>query len=238
MNPFPQEYCLLCNKIIRTPIGWSSLFAESKERVICPECDVKLERINGERCKICSRPLQLLAEKFYHGDTCHDCIRWEEDLNWKGYLNLNVSLFLYNDFFKKVLARFKFRGDYVLTKIFSSSINEALGKMKFDMLVPIPLSAERLYERGFNQSESLIIESGHHITPLLTRIHAEKQSKKSRSERIHLAQVFQLASNIEVKGKRLVLVDDIYTTGSTLRHAAKLLKEAGAQSVQSLTLAR
>jgi competence protein ComFC len=224
--------------MICTPISWSSLFARSQEMLICPDCEMKFVKINGGRCKICSRPLQLLEEKFHHDGICHDCIRWEEDFHWKGYLDANFSLFLYNDFFKEVLARFKFRGDYVLAEIFSSSIIEALYKMNYDHLVPIPLSDERLYERGFNQSEALINVSDFSSTPLLTRIHSEKQSKKSRSERIHLAQVFQLAPDVKVKGKRLVLVDDIYTTGSTLRHAAKLLKEAGAQSVQSLTLAR
>lgn len=231
-------YCLLCHELIRTPIGWKTLFTASQELFTCSDCEVKLEKINGERCRICSRPLQLLEERFQHGDNCHDCVRWEEDLNWKGYLDANFSTFLYNDFFKEVLARYKFRGDYLLAKIFSLSMKEALCKITFDFLVPIPLSAERLYERGFNQAEALIIESGYTSTPLLTRIHSEKQSKKSRSERIHLAQVFQLAPLIDVKGKNLLLVDDIYTTGSTLRHAAKLLKEAGAQNVQSFTLAR
>jgi competence protein ComFC len=238
LNPFPQMYCLLCHEMIRLPIGWWSIFSASQELVICPDCEGKLEKINGDRCRICSRPLQLLKAQFHHGDICHDCTRWEEDVNWRGYLDANFSLFLYNDFFKEVLAQFKFRGDYLLAKIFSSSIKEALCKMNFDYLVPIPLSGQRLYERGFNQTEALIIESDYPSTPLLKRIHSEKQSKKSRSERIHLAQVFQLAPEIDVKEKRLLLVDDIYTTGSTLRHAAKLLKEAGAQSVQSFTLAR
>ncbi|WP_308167083.1 phosphoribosyltransferase family protein [Bacillus sp. ISL-40] len=69
-------------------------------------------------------------------------------------------------------------------------------------------------------------------------MHSEKQSKKSRSERIHLSQVFQVNPNVDLAGKKVILIDDIYTTGSTLRHAAKLLKVAGAASIQSLTLAR
>lgn len=69
------------------------------------------------------------------------------------------------------------------------------------------------------------------------RTHSEKQSKKSRYERIHAQQVFQVCSE-EVQGKRILLLDDIYTTGSTLRQAAKVLKSAGAIEVKSLTLAR
>jgi len=102
------------------------------------------------------------------------------------------------------------------------------------------LSQERLYERGFNQAEALILEAGFKSTTLLTRIHTEKQSKKSRTDRIHLPQVFQFDSNrsIPLEGKDVLLVDDIYTTGSTLRHAAKILLEHGAKKVDSFTLAR
>ncbi|WP_353737005.1 phosphoribosyltransferase family protein [Bacillus sp. CMF12] len=109
--------------------------------------------------------------------------------------------------------------------------------MDFDFLVPIPLSSERLYERGFNQSSALIHEAGFTVTELLSRIHSEKQSKKSRQERIHLHQVFQ-PLNVDIEDKIILLIDDIYTTGSTLYHAAKVLKAGGAESISSITLAR
>ncbi|MFL6558042.1 MAG: ComF family protein, partial [Bacillus sp. (in: firmicutes)] len=139
---------------------------------------------------------------------------------------------------KETIAKFKFRGGYVLAKIFSDRIKEKLSEIAPDLLVPIPLSEERQYERGFNQAAALLIESDFSPANLLTRIHSEKQSKKSRSERIHLPQVFQIMDEIQIVGKQVVLIDDIYTTGSTLRHAAKLLKEAGAETIQSLTIAR
>jgi competence protein ComFC len=169
---------------------------------------------------------------------CNDCVRWEQDPEWSGHLEKNVSLFQYNDFLKEVIARFKFRGDYIIAKIFAEQIKLELSQLDYDLLVPIPLSEERLYERGFNQAEALLTESGFTSTLLLTRIHSEKQSKKSRTERIHVPQVFQVSKDPGVNGKTILLVDDIYTTGSTLRHAAKLLKGAGAARIQSLTLAR
>jgi len=109
--------------------------------------------------------------------------------------------------------------------------------VEFDYLVPIPLSPQRLYERGFNQSAALIHEAGFTVTELLHRIHSEKQSKKSRFDRIHFHQVFQ-PLNLHIENKKIILIDDIYTTGSTLYHAAKVLKAGGAASVCSLTLAR
>jgi competence protein ComFC len=154
-------------------------------------------------------------------------------------LQQNMSLFFYNDFLKETLATFKFRGDYVIAKAFADFVKINLEKLKVDQFVPIPLSEERLYERGFNQAEALINEAGFSSANLLARIHAEKQSKKSRSDRIHLPQVFRMAKETTIlAGQSVLLVDDIYTTGSTLRHAAKVLKGAGAVTVCSLTLAR
>ncbi|XJZ26958.1 ComF family protein [Bacillota bacterium Lsc_1132] len=231
MNP----RCLICHEIIFTPVSWTTIFSKEKEQLVCPNCERKFEKITGESCRICGRPL---LNSFRSGDLCLDCFRWEDNPEWSGLLDRNVSLFLYNDFLKEVIARFKFRGDYVLAKVFQERIKSQFDLMPFDQLVPIPLSNERLYERGFNQAEALIIEAGCTPESLLTRIHSEKQSKKSRRDRIHLPQVFQISDDLDLSGQTIVLVDDIYTTGSTLRHAAKLLKQAGAIAFQSLTIAR
>jgi competence protein ComFC len=234
VNPF----CLICHENIPPIIGWTALFTPEKEKWICPICEGKLEKISGETCRICSRPFHSIDEQFRNGDLCHDCVRWEGDSEWSGFLDKNESIFQYNDFLKDVIARFKFRGDYLLSKVFAESIKDRLATIEANLFVPIPLSNERLYERGFNQAEAILVEAGFFPTNLLTRIHAEKQSKKTRSERIQHPQVFQIFDEINLEGKKIVLVDDIYTTGSTLRHAAKLLKTAGADYIQSVTLAR
>jgi competence protein ComFC len=154
-------------------------------------------------------------------------------------LQKNYSLYVYNDFMADAIARFKYRGDYAIAKIFSEKLKRIFQQVEYDMLVPIPLSEERLYERGFNQAESLAKEAGAETFHLLNRIHSEKQSKKSRQERIRLPEVFHLSPSAPpIEGKRILLIDDVYTTGSTLRHAAFILLQAGAKSVQSVTLAR
>lgn len=223
--------CLICDGMIEPKIGWGELFSKEKEQLVCEGCKGKLEVISGETCKICSRPFQ-------NGDLCHDCFRWEEDKEWQGFLDKNISLFRYNDFLREVIARYKFRGDYILAKIFAEWMKPKLLEIKADLIIPIPLSEERLYERGFNQAEALIFQAGFVPENLLTRVHSEKQSKKTRLERIQLPQVFHISAEINLEGKKVVLVDDIYTTGSTLRHAAKILKQGGVKEVLSLTLAR
>ncbi len=228
--------CLYCGEGIIPAIGWGKLFSREEEVLLCDHCTKQLVPIEGECCVRCSRPFDGLAEEFRKGEFCYDCVRWEEDKEWTVILEHNISLYVYNDFLKGVISRYKFRGDYVLSKFLCKGLKKLV--KEYDLLVPIPLSIERLYERGFNQAEALIVESGYTPTVLLKRTHTEKQSKKSREERILLSNIFKIASEEEFVGKKVLLVDDIYTTGSTLLHAAKLLKRQGALSVSSFTVAR
>ncbi|WP_409290528.1 ComF family protein [Peribacillus sp. SCS-37] len=229
-----MKYCLYCGSRQEENITWSSLFAKEKgENRFCRDCLEKLAPITGIRCQICSRPLSEISSS-----SCSDCRRWEEDSLWQGVLTQNTSLYQYNDFLKELLARFKYRGDYILIEGFKAALAEALKALEFDLAVPIPLSSERLAERGFNQSEAGISAIGLESFYALKRTHSEKQSKKTRQERMRHAQVFSLLDGVNITGKSILLFDDIYTTGSTLRHAAKVLKVNGAARVSSLTLAR
>lgn len=230
------DYCLLCSVYLVPRITWSFFSFQHEEAFLCTDCRKKLSKISGKTCEKCCRPLDKLSPEFVQNNLCLDCVRWEEDPEWSGILEKNVSIYEYNDFFKDLLSRFKFRGDYVLAKVFAQDIYKITKSFNYDHIVPIPLSEERLLERGFSQAEALIVEAGLQPYHALTRIHTEKQSKKSRHERIHIENVFQAVE--PVQGKSILLIDDIYTTGSTIRHAAKTLKNAGAKFVVSFTIAR
>lgn len=221
--------------MIESTFGWIALFIPEKGVYVCSICQSHLEKIEGETCKICGRPFTHLNNQFRHGEVCLDCFRWEEDPEYKGILTKNISLFVYNDFLKEILAKFKYRGDYALAKIFHEKLRKTIKELQPMTIIPIPLSEERLFERGFNQAEALVVEAGFTAANILSRVHSEKQSKKSRIERIHLPQVFRATQTVNGK---ILLIDDIYTTGSTLRHAAKVLKTAGAEEVYSITIAR
>lgn len=238
MSFWKGEHCLICQEEIEPEVSWNSIFGNDERNLVCGDCKQKLSPIVGEKCSICGRPFSSLDAEYRFDSVCYDCKRWEEDERWAGSLDKNISLYNYEDFIKEVIARYKFRGDYILAEVFATDVQKVFKGIEFDYLVPIPLSEERLYERGFNQAEAIIRTAGFEPANLLTRIHTEKQSKKSRVERIHLVQVFKLESNLDLTSKTILLIDDIYTTGSTLRHAAKLLKENGAAEVYSLTLAR
>lgn len=227
--------CYICNEEIKLELTWVNLLLNKKESLICGDCEGQLAWIGGETCSICSRELD---EQFRRGNLCLDCVRWENDPEWAGYLTKNSSLFHYNEFLKETIAKYKYRGDYALAEVFAFYLMDCLLQLDYDRITVIPLSDERLKERGFNQAQALLDVSKMECLQLLTRIHTEKQSKKSRQERISLPQVFQVTDAPIIQGKSIVIVDDVYTTGSTLRHAAKALKLAGAAKVQSITIAR
>lgn len=191
--------------------------------------------ICGNACETCGRLLEEAAPS-----VCADCLRWQEDEQWGRALVKNRSVYLYNDWMKDVVALWKFRGDYVIVEAFRRPFVQAFRRHfgRDWCIVPIPLSPERLHERGFNQAEALARLLPSPYFPWLSRKHSEKQSKKSRRERLETDNPFFLADHPPLDGKRIVLIDDIYTTGITVRHAARILLEAGAAEVGALTLVR
>lgn len=113
-----------------------------------------------------------------------------------------------------------------------------------DVLIPIPLSQQRLSERGFNQSVLL----AHHLSraktqahTLLRMKHTAAQSSLKRSDRLtNLAGAFAVAPLLawQLRGKHVLLIDDVATSGATLNLAARVLKQAGAAKVGALVMAK
>ncbi|WP_185819869.1 ComF family protein [Salibacterium salarium] len=239
--------CLYCGDSTEALSSWTTLFSSSAP-TLCSTCENGLTPITGTVCSICGRP--RIAETI-----CEDCKRWEASSQWKGLLERNYSLYVYNERMKDMIARWKYRGDAVIGQAFYRQIHTAyVTHCEGCTPVPIPLSRERLEERGFNQAEMLASSIGaplsfreklrQHSTPtvqhaLLRPAHVDKQSKKSRQQRISSEiHPFQFNKKTSIKGKDIVILDDIYTTGSTLRKAAEVLKTHGAEKICSITLAR
>ncbi|WP_353048309.1 MULTISPECIES: phosphoribosyltransferase family protein [unclassified Exiguobacterium] len=109
-------------------------------------------------------------------------------------------------------------------------------KVKQDFIVPIPLSRERLSERRFNQAEGIARMMRGKVTLCLARSDGPAQSRKARRERLSRANPYEVITSVE--GKTILLVDDVYTTGTTLHQAALRLHEAGAKEISAVTLFR
>ncbi|GGF31224.1 amidophosphoribosyltransferase [Halobacillus andaensis] len=221
--------CVICFESVLPEVNWTNFLLVQKEVKLCTTCFEKFDVITEPGCPLCGR-----ADS---SGVCYDCERWEGS-SYQGVLTKNVSVFSYNDFARELVARWKYRGDFTLIEAFAEAAQTKY-KNYFQMmeadLVAIPLSKERLLERGFNQSDALITLLGVSPHRFLKRRGSEKQSKKGRSERLLGENPFILVKPTE---RPVVLVDDIYTTGMTVRHLALLLREAGCPEVYSFTLFR
>lgn len=227
--------CIICFSQLTTEASWSTIFLPSNE-TMCHKCKAELMFIHTNTCSKCGRES---VEEY-----CFDCIRWSKLYKGCDVLDKNISLFSYNDFLQEVIYTWKYRLDYHIVEAFrykwkkrfkrmlEIEVNEKLNDIT---IVPIPLSKERLEERGYNQAEQLAEMLDGNIEQLFRRVASEKQAKKNRMQRLQTKNPFTLIKNCE---GTIILIDDIYTTGRTIRHAAKLCKMNGCKAVYSFTLCR
>lgn len=145
------------------------------------------------------------------------------------------ALFHYNEAMKDFLHQYKFFKDIVLKDVFRFEIAQAL-KNTDAVIVPIPMHPDKIKTRTFAHIDELLKAAGIPYTHLLEKISIESQSSKSKIEREQSAQLFQLKANSKIEDRPHILIDDIVTTGTTLKHAKAILTAAGAPSVKAFTL--
>lgn len=148
----------------------------------------------------------------------------------------------------KLLARYKFASEPGLAGVLADVLRSAPGVAdalaSATLVLPMPLSNERLRERGFNQSLELARRLGSaqmHSTLLLRPLHRPPQSALARAERLrNVAGVFAVdpLQAPRLRGARAVLVDDVMTSGASISAAAQVLREAGAEHITALVVAR
>lgn len=156
---------------------------------------------------------------------------------------------IYENELKKAVTRFKYGKKIHLSKPLGSLMNKYAKNMvdmkSIDIIIPVPLHTKRLHERGFNQSELLSLEISRYfgvptVTGILHRIRETlPQFDLPPKERFkNIKGSFMVGNHDYIKDKRIMLVDDIYTTGSTISECTRVLKEAQAAKVHVLTLSR
>lgn len=222
---FPRGYkCILCGE----ELDHSTLYS------ICDSCLNSLPYNNGHNCLRCDRPLNNM------GNYCTHC------KNNKLYFKRNRSLFLYKKPINTIVRKLKYDNKRYLSETFSNMIAGEVSRMgqNFDIVIPVPLYFKRLKKRGYNQSELLCeslktkLNMNVNSTLLLKVRNTLPQANLTRSERVeNLNDAFMVRDKKAVKGKTILLVDDVFTTGTTINECAKTLVEAGAKEVYSITLA-
>lgn len=215
--------CPICDRTIPGSFGkW--------EYPICPECQRSIEYVGEPACKKCGKPVTDQRTEF-----CGDCMRQTH-----GFTQ-GKALWVYRDEVKQSVYRLKYANRREYGIAYGQELVRVYGRWirdrRIQMILPVPLHRKRRRQRGYNQAGIIAEEIGRQMgIPVLgnllvrcvdTRPQKELNDKERKN---NLKNAFKIVQN-NVQLKRILLVDDIFTTGSTMDGAAEVLKEAGASDV-------
>ncbi len=220
--------CLICGKEV------------ADEGRLCAECFSHVNFIVPPYCQKCGKPFDYSIPD--QALLCPDC------LSHKFPFRMCRSAVVYDENSKKLILDFKFF-DHLENKSLLANWLFLAGKDIFnadvDLIIPVPLHFSRLLKRKYNQS-AVLCDALSKLTHIPANYKALRKIKhtlpqvscngKQRLKNVRNA--FDVIHPEMIKNKRIVLVDDVFTTGSTLKECARALKKSGAKSVDALTIAR
>ncbi|MDQ1334347.1 MAG: hypothetical protein QG552_1297 [Thermodesulfobacteriota bacterium] len=228
--------CTVCSRFL-----WKGpLVRETRSAFFCQDCAADFHCVASPLCPICGQPFPSEVREDH---LCEDCLRKRPfyEAAWAPYRYEGAIL--------KAIQRFKYGSKSFLADalgpLLARFAEERLDGAGPVLIMPVPLHPKRLQERGFNQSLLLAkhVSRALHIdldflslrraryTPPQTSL-----AKRERQQNVRGA--FELKNQGAVKGKTILLVDDVVTTGNTLNECARILRKGGAQTVFGLSLAR
>ena len=224
--------CLSCGNKIMNNLKIKEIFGfkEIIPNYICDLCRSQLAPLAGrDNCPRCFKP--------EIGKICSDCLIWQDKYQ---VINCHQALFEYNQFIHSYFKLYKRYGDVLLAKLFYQDIKGWSLQNHFDVVTYIPASKSHFQARGFDPVYELYAEI-FDLQPLLNKVDADKpQAQKNRLERLRTPQTFSALPKLQQiqKDQRILILDDIYTTGRTLMHAHDIFFEAGFKNIYTFSLSR
>ncbi|MEY4705854.1 MAG: hypothetical protein RL042_2059 [Nitrospirota bacterium] len=207
----------------------------------CTSCWQDIRPFQQPACTRCDQPFVSPAATAYTPN--HRCQHCQErppafERAW--------TLFPYLSPLREAICSFKYRGKQTMAKPLAALMIDVLPReIDVDIIVPVPLHPTRLRTREFNQSLLLADQLGRHLTRPVSATHlvrvtaTDPQTTLTRQARLrNLLKAFAVRRPQNLAGKRILLIDDVFTTGTTLHECAKILRKAGSGPVFALTLAR
>jgi ComF family protein len=203
--------------------------AGAEDPLVCDRCRLAWRAVPPPWCERCGQPLE-------GGIACRLCAWWPAAL---GRVRSAVWL---EDGARQVVHLLKYEGWWRVVESMARAMLRLEPLAGPIILVPIPLAAKRLRSRGYNQSERLAAalaeRAGAVVVEGALRRVRETPTQTALTPEARLANVSGAFAGREVRGKAVVLVDDVFTTGATLAAAATALIAAGAARVDGVTFAR
>ena len=217
------DRCAVCDEVIEF------------DSMLCDRCRAVIRPISGDTCYKCGKVLGE-SEKIY----CYDCSRKLH------YFDRGFSVFEYGDV-KNSLYRFKYSGRAEYAHFYAYAANKLLGdtlrRLDVDAMIPIPIHKKRELTRGYNQAYLLAKELSAYINVPVRKDIVKRKKATAPLKRLseqqrknNLKNAFIIESN-DVKLKKILLIDDIYTTGATIDTVSALLRQAGIEEIYFLTVA-
>lgn len=220
---FPRR-CPVCDKIIGVDGA-----------MVCPSCRDKLKVVKEPLCRKCGKEL--------HDDTAEYCLDCRKRTH---FFDEGAALYEYASV-RDSIYRFKYMGRQEYKEFYGKEIVRHLGrKMRIwraDALVPVPIHKSRMQKRGYNQAQLLAEEIGKRtgipvLSDYIVRIKktAPQKALNPKDRQNNLKKAFKIGRN-DVKLKTIIIVDDIYTTGSTIDEVAKQCRSMGIEKIYFVVLA-
>lgn len=214
------------------------------DKWLCPSCMEDLAYIQEGTCRCCGKPLKHFERYVHYGYRCKACQEHPRAFH------RHVSMTRYEGLSQKMLLQLKDRGKTYHVPFFAQGmaacVKQHYSDQQIDYIVPVPIHFTRRLLRGYNQSAMLAQHMGKvlglRVYPdALKRIKRTKKLKKlnkdSRKQALSSAIMVNKTYASVLKDKRVLLVDDIYTTGATMNACAKALLRCGCDLVYGVTAA-
>lgn len=223
--------CAACHLLLTHPL----------DGPVCDECWGRIRLITPPTCRLCGDPLPSWRVATLARGTCARCRRA------RGVIDRGGAAGHYEGTLRSIIHALKYESRRSIAPGLAALVRSQCGELLIDAdaIVPVPLHPRRLWTRGFNQAEEIARHLGGPVVPLLRRQRDTQPQTELPASRRHrnVRDAFGLDRRLEgtrvgVAGKRLVLVDDVSTTGATLQACARVLKRAGALEVRAVTAAR
>lgn len=219
--------CCICGKTLEK--GYAEYCG------VCAKCEPAIEYVGENYCMCCGKELTGATEQY-----CFDCAR-------TGHVyTQGAAVFVYTDAIKKSIYRFKYKDkrEYAAwyAKMMAEHCGDRIRMWNPDVMVPVPLYRDKLRRRGYNQAELIAKELGEIVNIrvdsgylIRNRETAPMKSLKGEERAKNLKKAFNIRAN-GVKYNKVLLVDDIYTTGATIDACAEELKDFGVCMVYCISL--